>query len=159
MVAINKYFVFLFIALVNVVNGGLVLKTLQVAMSDSLTQVRSGMDSLGDIYTWSRDNKIYLTDSLDEIDNTTLIGDNEGYCIRLTNEGDFSKWTCSYTIYLPQGQLTADGPWGTESSNVSITGGTGALAGASGYMELVPYPETLDGTFVYAYNFFLGSYI
>jgi allene oxide cyclase len=83
-------------------------------------------DSLGNVLTFA--NPIY--DGAD----AKRIGSDNGYCVR-TVKG--KSWECLWTTFLPSGQLTVEGPFSdTGNTKLAITGGTGAYAGAGGWMEL-----------------------
>ena len=124
---------------------------LQVGSSDAITTLRDdNTEGLGDIFTWDRSNKIYKTDSIDDIGEHTLIGDNEGYCIRITNEGDNSQYSCTIQIYLEKGEITVVGPFNAGVTYASIVGGTQKYQGVSGQMKL-SFAGELDGAFVYNY--------
>lgn len=131
------------------------LETIQVGKSDAVTTLRDdGTEGLGDVFTWDRSNNIYATTNLDRLNSHTLIGDNQGHCIRLTNAGDNSEWDCFFTVFLKDGQLHAHGPFNAGVTQVAITGGTGAYKGATGSMEL-SYAGEVDGVFAYNYIFHL----
>ena len=47
------------------------------------------------------------------------------------------SWECNWTTFLPNGQLTVEGPfYDTKDSLLAITGGTGAYSHARGWMKL-----------------------
>jgi hypothetical protein len=79
------------------------------------------------------------------------VGHDEGFCMRL----DPAKgvWECLWTTFLPQGQITVQGPfYDTRDSTLSITGGTGAYRDARGQMKL----HALDGGKKYDFVFQLS---
>ena len=66
--------------------------------------------------------------------DTQKVGTSQGSCIRLV-VGE--SWECSWTTFLPEGQITVQGPFfDTSDSVLAITGGTGAYRNARGEMEL-----------------------
>jgi hypothetical protein len=99
-------------------------------------------DSVGDVLGYA--NPIY-----DEA-NKSRIGSDNGYCIR-TVTGESGAWECAWTTTLEDGQLMVAGPFldGQDSVN-TITGGTGAYAGAGGEMELnYRDPEGTEYDFIF----------
>jgi allene oxide cyclase len=67
--------------------------------------------------------------------DTSAVGRDQGTCIRI-NPTDGS-WECTWTTFLPGGQVTVEGPfYDTKNSVLAITGGTGAYSRARGQMEL-----------------------
>ncbi len=67
--------------------------------------------------------------------DTTPVGRDQGSCIRI-NPKDGS-WECSWTTFLPLGQVTVEGAYyDSRNSVLAITGGTGAYSTARGQMEL-----------------------
>eukprot|EP00542_Grammatophora_oceanica_P013787 CAMPEP_0194027584 /NCGR_PEP_ID=MMETSP0009_2-20130614/1722_1 /TAXON_ID=210454 /ORGANISM="Grammatophora oceanica, Strain CCMP 410" /LENGTH=185 /DNA_ID=CAMNT_0038666709 /DNA_START=1288 /DNA_END=1845 /DNA_ORIENTATION=+ len=131
------------------------LETIQVGTSDTITTLRDDdTEGLGDIFTWDRRNQIYATSELDQVSSSTLIGDNQGHCVRLTNQGDNSEWDCFFTIFFEEGQIHAHGPFNAGVTIDAITGGTGAYEDATGSMEL-SYAGEVGGVFAYNYVFHL----
>jgi len=99
-------------------------------------------DSVGDLLAYA--NPIF-----DEA-NESQIGTDNGYCIR-TATGASGAWECAWTTTLDDGQLMVAGPFldGEDSVN-TITGGTGAYAGATGEMELnYRDPEGTEYDFIF----------
>ena len=97
-----------------------------------------GPDAAGDILTFH--NPIY------EATNTTRIGTDQGYCIRLVPG---QAYECHWTLTLPHGQIMTDGPfYDTADSSMAVTGGTGRHAGARGELHL--HARDAKGT---AYDF------
>ena len=71
---------------------------------------------VGDALTWNRANKLYLTQSVNEVNDGSamLVGDNEGACVLLTNDGIGSQWTCTVAVYLTENDedtITLVGPF------------------------------------------------
>ena len=64
------------------------------------------------------------------------VGHDEGFCTRINVKAGI--WECLWTTFLKGGQLTVQGPFYDHKNSVlTITGGTGAYAGARGQMGLV----------------------
>ncbi|CAB9514927.1 Inherit from NOG: allene oxide cyclase [Seminavis robusta] len=102
--------------------------TIAVSISDVITTLRDGVEGVGDVYTWDRRNPIYKED--------TMIGDNEGHYIRLTNEGDDSEWDCVFTAFFEDGQIHGVGPFNSGETQMAVSGGTGKYVGAVGSLGL-----------------------
>jgi len=102
---------------------------------------KSHNDVIGNTIGWG--NKLYGPQ------NKKKIGRDQGSCYR-TNPG--RSWECSWTNMLPGGQITVEGPFldSGDDSKLSITGGTGKYATASGYMLL--HARNKAGT-AYDYEF------
>ncbi len=67
--------------------------------------------------------------------DTTPVGHDQGSCIRIAPAD--GSWECTWTTFLPEGQVTVEGPYyDTKNSVLAITGGTGAYSSARGRMEL-----------------------
>jgi allene oxide cyclase len=87
---------------------------------------KSHNDVIGNTIGWG--NKLY------DAKNKKVIGRDQGSCYR-TNPG--RSWECSWTNMVPGGHITVEGPFRDSGDSVlSITGGTGKYATASGYMVL-----------------------
>ena len=66
--------------------------------------------------------------------DTKQVGTSQGSCVRIV-VGE--SWECSWTTFLPKGQITVQGPFSdTGDSVLAITGGTGKYRNARGEMEL-----------------------
>ncbi|KAL7558147.1 hypothetical protein ACA910_019301 [Epithemia clementina (nom. ined.)] len=136
-------------------------KTIQIGLSDTITQLNGLTDGLGDVYTWDRRNQIYLADSLEEfaLERPKVLGDNEGYCIRIMLDESAEAnhlWTCTIIVYLEGGALTAVGPFQNNATTVPIVGGTGIYLGATGYLELA-YAGLFEGFPSFHYDFYLNE--
>jgi allene oxide cyclase len=122
------------VALVIVVNasagpgeqhGGRTITVVEHATTDAVTNGTAG-DDVGNILTFAND----VFNAAD----TQKVGTNQGSCIRMV-VGE--SWECSWTTFLPEGQITVQGPFfDTSDSILAITGGTGAYRNARGEMEL-----------------------
>lgn len=110
------------------------------ATTDVVTDTGEEGDSVGDILTFA--NEVF------DADNAEKIGTNNGYCVR-TVVG--AAWECNWTMMLPDGLITVEGPFLDSGDSVFvITGGTGKYVGASGQMNL--HPRNAQGSeydFVY----------
>ena len=83
-------------------------------------------DDVGNILTFG--NEVF--NSAD----TQQVGTDQGSCVRIV-VGE--SWECSWTTFLPKGQITVQGPFSdTGDSVLAITGGTGAYRNVRGEMEL-----------------------
>ena len=106
-------------------NGGKTIRVVEHATTDAVTNGTAG-DDVGNILTFA--NEVF--NSAD----TEQVGTNQGSCIRIV-VGE--SWECSWTTFLPKGQITVQGPFSdTGDSVLAITGGTGKYRNARGEMEL-----------------------
>jgi hypothetical protein len=117
-----------------------VLKLVEHATTDTVTDTGDEDDSVGDILTFA--NPIF-----DEA-NKTQLGSDNGWCVR-TVVG--TAWECFWTMTLKDGQITVEGPYlDAGDSTLAVTGGTGAYGGAKGDMKLhARNPEQTEYDFVY----------
>ncbi|HEX9905986.1 MAG TPA: allene oxide cyclase family protein [Propylenella sp.] len=103
-----------------------VLKLVERATTDAVTDLGDKGDSVGDLLTFA--NEVY--DAM----NAAKVGTNNGWCIR-TAVGQ--AWECFWTLTLSDGQITVEGPFLDAGDSVlAVTGGTGAYSGAHGEMAL-----------------------
>lgn len=106
--------------------GGLVLRVVERAQTDKVFDLGEPGDSIGDQLAFG--NPIY------DPANQTRLGDDQGSCVR-TVVG--KAWECTWTLILPEGQITVEGPFYDAADSVlAITGGTGSYRGARGQMTL-----------------------
>ena len=99
------------------------------AITDTVQEFHPGHLSLGDVLGFH--NPVF-----NEADQHQVGVDN-GHCIRTVATGK-TEWECFWTVLLPQGQITVEGPYyddGTDTT-LTITGGTGDYLGAQGSMKL-----------------------
>ncbi|HEY2317570.1 MAG TPA: dirigent protein [Solirubrobacteraceae bacterium] len=97
------------------------------AVTDTEVPGVGGKDVKGNILTFN--NPVF--DTADK----KQVGHDEGFCVRL--QVKLGIWECLWTTFLKGGQITVQGPfYDTRSSELSITGGTGAYKGARGQMDL-----------------------
>lgn len=117
-----------------------VVKLVERATSDAVTDTGAEGDSAGDILTFA--NPVY-----DEA-NATQLGTDNGFCVRT----EVAKaWECFWTLTLGDGQITVEGPYLDSGDSVlAVTGGTGAYSGVSGEMALhARNPEGTEYDFTY----------
>jgi hypothetical protein len=106
-------------------HGSRTIAVVEHATNDAVTNGTAG-DDVGNILTFA--NEVF--NSAD----TQQVGTDQGSCIRLV-AGE--SWECSWTTFLPKGQITVQGPfYDTRDSVLAIIGGTGAYRKARGTMEL-----------------------
>jgi allene oxide cyclase len=117
------------------------LTVVEHGTTDKVVDVGKKGDSTGDIYT-------YHNDLYDETD-TTRVGSDSGICIRESPKA--GTWECMWTEILPDGQITAEGPYSDSAHTwtYAVTGGTGLYENVRGSVV-----ETVNakGEFVLAYN-------
>ena len=115
-----------FVFSVGPASAGGQLAVVERAASDTVTDLGTKGDSVGDVLTFA--NEIY-----DET-NKTLVGHDNGWCVR-TVVGQ--SWECFWTTLLDKGQITVEGPYyDTKESTLAITGGTGTYVSVRGEMKL-----------------------
>lgn len=84
-------------------------------------------DSLGD--------QFYFNDPVFDATNTNQIGTDQGICFRMVLAPH--AYECHWTTYLPEGQITVEGPFDFPADSIlAILGGTGAYKDARGQMKL-----------------------
>jgi allene oxide cyclase len=100
------------------------IHVIEHATTDAVTN-GSG-DQAGNILTFAND----VYNGAD----ATKVGSDQGYCVRIVVG---KSWECNLTTFLPNGQITVEGPFSdTGNTVVAITGGTGKYAKVRGWMEL-----------------------
>ena len=100
------------------------IHVIEHATTDAITN-GSG-DQAGNILTFAND----VYNGAD----ATKVGSDQGYCVRIVVG---KSWECNLTTFLPNGQITVEGPFSDTGNTVmAITGGTGKYAKARGWMEL-----------------------
>ncbi len=110
------------------------------ATSDATIDLGDEGDSIGDTLVFAND----LFDAAD----ATKIGTDQGSCVR-TVPG--KAWECTWTAFLPDGQVVVQGPFyddGSEST-LAIIGGTAKFNDASGEMVLSAGPNANEYKFTY----------
>ena len=121
---------------------GRTVTVIEHATTDAVTNPGQA-DGTGDVLTFAND----VFDAKD----STKVGTDHGYCIGVAAG---QSYECSWTTFLPGGQITTQGPYYvTSDSVVSITGGTGRYRHVRGQMEL----KSLEGGTKFAFVFHLNS--
>jgi allene oxide cyclase len=116
------------------------IHVIEHATTDAVTNGTAG-DAAGNILTFAND----VFDS----SNTHKVGSDQGSCVR-TVVGE--AWECTWTTFLPGGQITVEGPfYDSSNSTVAITGGTGAYRNTRGSMEL-QYHNPAGTEFDFVFN-------
>jgi allene oxide cyclase len=106
-------------------HAGRTITVVEHATSDAVTNGTTG-DDAGNILTFAND----VFNAAD----TQKVGSDEGSCVRVV-VGE--AWECTWTTFLPKGQITVEGPfYDASDSTLAITGGTGAYRNVRGEMEL-----------------------
>jgi hypothetical protein len=107
-------------------DGGRQIRLVERATTDKTIHLGPKSDNLGDVLTFS--NEVF------DASNKRHAGTDQGYCLRVAVGKAFE---CNWTLLLPEGQITVEGPFYDASDSVlAITGGTGLYAGAGGEMHL-----------------------
>ena len=102
------------------------LVVVERATTDAVTNGDASKDIAGNILTFA--NEVF------DGTNARKIGTDQGSCVRIVVG---KTWECSWTTFLPRGQITVQGPFSdTGNSVLSVTGGTGAYRNVRGEMEL-----------------------
>src|SRR5512144_2685399 len=97
--------------------AGRTVAVVEHATTDAVTN-GAATDATGNILTFAND--VYNRA------DTHKVGSDQGSCVR-TVVGQ--SWECTWTTFLPSGQITVEGPF-------ADTGGTGAYRNVRGQMEL-----------------------
>ena len=120
--------------------AGRSIHVVEHATTDAVTNGTAG-DAAGNILTFAND----VFDSSDK----HKVGSDQGSCVRAVVG---KSWECTWTTFLPGGQITVEGPfYDTSNSTVAITGGTGAYRNARGSMEL-EYHNPAGTEFDFVFN-------
>jgi hypothetical protein len=106
--------------------GGKRIHVFERATTDTLVDLPPTGDSVGDTLTFA--NEVF------DARTGQKVGTDQGQCVRTVVGTAFE---CSWTTFLPRGQITVEGPfYDAADSTVAITGGTGAYRNARGTMDL-----------------------
>jgi allene oxide cyclase len=108
-------------------HGGKTVTVVERATTDAVTNGDAAHDVAGNILTFA--NEVY------DRTNTTKVGTDQGSCTRIVVG---KSWECTWTTFLPGGQITVEGPFYDDARNstLAITGGTGAYRNVRGQMDL-----------------------
>ena len=102
------------------------LHVVEHALTDHVLDLGAKGDSRGDLLTFA--NPVF------DATNKVQVGSDQGFCIRVVKG---KRWECFWTLLLRDGQITVEGPFrDAGDSTLTVTGGTGAYAGARGSMTL-----------------------
>src|SRR5262245_35093027 len=102
------------------------IHVIEHATSDAVTN-GSATDAAGNVLTFAND----VFDNADK----SKVGSDQGYCVRIVVG---KSWECNWTTFLPDGQITVEGPFSDTGNTVlAITGGTGSFRNARGFMDLI----------------------
>jgi Allene oxide cyclase len=105
--------------------GTITVHVVEHALTDAVSNGTTA-DALGNVLTFA--NPVY------NAADTKKLGSDNGFCVRSV-KGKF--WECMWTTFLPNGQITVEGPFSdTGNTKLAITGGTGAYANSRGWMAL-----------------------
>jgi allene oxide cyclase len=117
-----------------------VLTLVEHADTDAVVDTGVKDDSPGDLLTFA--NPVF------DAANKKQLGTDQGFCVR-TVAG--KTWECWWTVLLPGGQITVQGPFNDAADSVlAITGGTGMDVKASGQMKLhYRNPKGTEFDFIY----------
>ena len=120
-------------------HGGHAIHVIEHAVSDAVTNGTAG-DDAGNVLTFA--NPVF------DKNDAQQVGTDQGYCIRIV-VGE--TWECNWTTFLPNGQITVEGPFSDTGNTVlAITGGTGKYRNARGSMNLNYHnPAGTEFDFVY----------
>jgi len=122
----------------------LTLTVIERAVSDTVVDVGDPGDSIGDTLAFG--NPVF------DQTNQQQVGQSQGSCVRVLVG---QLWECSFTTILADGGLSVQGPFSdTDTTILTITGGTGAYIGARGEMELSVFedPNTDPDEYQFAFS-------
>ena len=122
------------------VDGMISFTVVERAETDAIIDQLPEGDSAGDLLVFA--NPVF------DADNQQQVGTDQGWCIRTTVAG--GAWECTWTLFLPQGQIVVQGPFlDNGDSTLAIIGGTGEFSGATGEMGLSAVSPT---AFAFSYK-------
>ena len=74
-------------------------------------------------------------DAVYDAADKTVVGSDLGECVRI--DPTRGSWECRWTTFLSDGQISVEGPaYDSKTSVLTVTGGTGTYAGATGSMGM-----------------------
>jgi allene oxide cyclase len=133
-------------------NGNINIHVVEHAVTDTIGDADNGKpspDALGNVLAFH--NQVF------DAANKNVVGVDNGQCTRTitstTSTSNDGVWECFWTVILPAGQITVEGPYNDDGTDtiLAITGGTGAYQDAHGQMKLSVHTCKKCGT---EYDFF-----
>jgi allene oxide cyclase len=114
------------------------------AITDTVQQFHPPKNSLGDVLGFH--NPVF--DAADK----EQVGHDNGDCVRTVATGK-TEWECFWTVFLPKGQITVEGPYYDDGTDtiLAITGGTGLYQDAHGQMRLHATGNPLGSEYDFIY--------
>lgn len=107
-------------------NGTTDLHVIDHSSQEAFLDVPPAGTSLGD--------QFYFNDPVFDASNVKQIGTDQGICFSMVRN---HANECHWTTYLPEGQITVEGPFDFPAdSTLAILGGTGSYQNARGTMTL-----------------------
>lgn len=109
-------------------NDSKVVHVVEHAITDTEVPVgKNPADAIG--------NQLVFANPVYNASDSQQVGHDNGNCVR-TVAG--KVWECFWTVFLPGGQMTVEGPFYDNGSDswLAITGGTGSYREAHGQMKL-----------------------
>jgi len=118
-------------------NGNINIHVVEHATTDTIGDADNGTpspDGLGNVLAFH--NQVF-----DAADKKVVGVDNGQYTRTITSTTSTSNngvWECFWTVILPAGQITVEGPYNDNGTDtmLAITGGTGVYQEARGQMRL-----------------------
>ncbi len=132
-------------------NSDLKIHVVEHAITDTVGDADNGTpspDALGNVLAFH--NPVY--DAADK----KRVGVDNGQCTRTVADPTNGVWECFWTVILPAGQITVEGPYNDNGIDtmLAITGGTGAYQEVHGQMRLHVHSNTpLEYDFFYQVEF------
>ena len=126
-------------------NGTTTVHVVEHAITDTVQEWHPPKESLGDILGFH--NPVY------NAADKTQVGHDNGQCTRTVATGK-TEWECFWTVFLPGGNITVEGPYFDDGTNsiLTITGGTGMYTGAQGSMLLHARGHPLGSEYDFVYT-------
>jgi allene oxide cyclase len=118
-------------------SGDKKIHVIEHAITDTTVDLGPTGPSRGDILAFA--NPVF------DQDNKKQVGSDNGHCILTDPNLSNVTYECFWTVILPKGQITVEGPFFSAADSVlAITGGTGFYRGARGEMKL--HARNAEGT-------------
>ena len=126
-------------------NGVRVVHVVEHAITDTAQQWNPKQISIGDILGFH--NPVYNPS------DTKQVGTDNGQCTRTVATGK-TEWECFWTVLLPAGNITVEGPYYDDGTDtiLTITGGTGVYLGAQGWMLLHARGNPVGSEYDFVYH-------